>query len=162
MLSGRLDSNALQRPKPLFGADRNIEQGGTLKIAETGSRMDEVIFEELKGAGNTETHLDREPVAGRTFPAIDTHRSGTRKAKPPLAPESPSRLGVLRRVLSQLADAAELPLDRMPTTRNNGGFPGAMAAWSGGRGLPLPSPLKSGLPPRVALGRLTAVPMPVS
>lgn len=154
----------MQRPKRLFGADRNIEEGGTLQIPDTGSRMDEGIFEELEGAGNTETHLDREPVAGRSFPAIDTHRSGTRNAEPPLAPESLSRLGVLRRVLSQLAaaDAAELPLDRMPTTRNNGGFPGAMAAWSGGRGLPLPSQLKSGFPPRVARGRLTAVPMLVS
>ena len=153
----------MQRPKRLCGAGRNIEEGGTLQIPDTGSRTDEVIFEELKGAGNTETHLDREPVAGRSFPAIDTHRSGTRKAEPPLAPESPSRLGVLRRVLSQpAADAAELPPDRMPTTRNNGGFPGAMAAWSGGRGLPLPSHMESGFPPRVALGRLTAVPMLVS
>ena len=164
MLSGGVDSNALQRPKRFCGAARYIGKGGPVTVVETGSRMDEVIFEELKGAGNMERHLDREPVDGRSFPAIATHRSGTSGAVPPLAPEFLRRVGGLRKALSGLAvaDGAELPLDRMPTPRNHGESPRSLTARSGGRGLPFPGHLESGLPPRVALGRLTAVPMLIS
>ena len=135
VLSGGVDSNALQRPKRFFGAARNIEEGGSLTIVatalvETGSRMDEVIFEEFKGTGNMETHLDRKLVDKRIFPAIDTNRSGTRKEELLLPPETLKKVWVLRRVLSSLqtVEAAELLLDRMAKTRNNNEFLASMTS----------------------------------
>ena len=133
VLSGGVDSNALQRPKRFFGAARNIEEGGSLTIVatalvETGSRMDEVIFEEFKGTGNMETHLDRKLVDKRIFPAIDTTRSGTRKEELLLSQETLNKVWVLRRVLSglQTVEAAELLLDRLSKTRNNSEFLASM------------------------------------
>ncbi len=135
VLSGGVDSNALQRPKRFFGAARNIEEGGSLTIVatalvETGSRMDEVIFEEFKGTGNMETHLDRKLVDKRIFPAIDTNRSGTRKEEVLLPQETLNKVWVLRRVLSglQTVEAAELLLDRMAKTRNNDEFLASMTS----------------------------------
>ncbi len=134
VLSGGVDSNALQRPKRFFGAARNIEEGGSLTIVataliETGSRMDEVIFEEFKGTGNMETHLDRKLVDKRIFPAIDTNRSGTRKEELLLPRETLNKVWVLRRVLSSLqtVEAAELLLDRMAKTRDNDEFLASMS-----------------------------------
>ncbi len=133
ILSGGVDSNALQRPKRFFGAARNIEEGGSLTIiatalVDTGSRMDDVIFEEFKGTGNMELLLDRKLVDKRTFPAIDIHRSGTRKEELLLDQETLSRVWVLRKVLSQLSttEAMELLLDRMSKTRSNAEFLQAM------------------------------------
>ena len=133
VLSGGVDSNALQRPKRFFGAARNVEDGGSLTIVatalvDTGSRMDEVIFEEFKGTGNMETHLDRKLVDKRIFPAIDTTRSGTRKEELLLPQETLNKVWVLRRVLSglQTVEAAELLLDRMSKTRNNAEFLNSM------------------------------------
>ena len=133
VLSGGVDSNALQRPKRFFGAARNIEEGGSLTIVatalvDTGSRMDEVIFEEFKGTGNMETHLDRKLVDKRIFPAIDTTRSGTRKEELLLSQETLNKVWVLRRVLSglQTVEAAELLLDRLSKTRNNSEFLASM------------------------------------
>jgi transcription termination factor Rho len=135
VLSGGVDSNALQRPKRFFGAARNIEEGGSLTIiatalVDTGSRMDEVIFEEFKGTGNMEIHLDRKLVDKRVFPAIDIHRSGTRKEELLLAKEDLNRVWVLRKVLSPLSvtEGMELLLDRMSKTRSNAEFLGAMNA----------------------------------
>ena len=135
VLSGGVDSNALQRPKRFFGAARNIEQGGSLTIVatalvDTGSRMDEVIFEEFKGTGNMEAHLDRKLVDKRIFPAIDANRSGTRKEELLLEPETLNKVWVLRRVLSglQTVEAAELLLDRMVKTKNNDEFLASMTS----------------------------------
>ena len=135
VLSGGVDSNALQRPKRFFGAARNIEEGGSLTIVataliETGSRMDEVIFEEFKGTGNMEAHLDRKLVEKRIFPAIDANRSGTRKEELLLGQETLNKVWVLRRVLSglQTVEAAELLLDRMAKTKNNEEFLASMAS----------------------------------
>ena len=129
VLTGGVDSNALQRPKRFFGAARNIEEGGSLTIVatalvDTGSRMDEVIFEEFKGTGNMELHLDRKLVDKRTFPAIDIHRSGTRKEELLLDPETLRRVWVLRKVMSNLGtvECMELLLDRMAKTRSNAEF----------------------------------------
>ena len=110
ILSGGLDANALQRPKRFFGAARNIEEGGSLTIIataliETGSRMDEVIFEEFKGTGNMEIHLDRKLTEKRIFPSIDINRSGTRKEELLLAPEDLNRIWILRKLLSRHAPA---------------------------------------------------------
>ena len=133
VLSGGVDSNALQRPKRFFGAARNIEEGGSLTIVatalvDTGSRMDEVIFEEFKGTGNMELHLDRKLVDKRTFPAIDIHQSGTRKEELLLNRETLQRVWVLRKVLSSLGtvEAMELLLDRMSKTRGNTEFLASM------------------------------------
>ncbi len=135
ILSGGVDSNALQRPKRFFGAARNIEEGGSLTIiatalVETGSRMDEVIFEEFKGTGNMELHLDRKLVDKRVFPAIDINRSGTRKEELLLPAEDLKRVWVLRKVLSPLSvtEGMELLLDRMGKTRSNAEFLAAMNA----------------------------------
>jgi transcription termination factor Rho len=135
ILSGGVDSNALQRPKRFFGAARNIEEGGSLTIiatalVETGSRMDEVIFEEFKGTGNMELHLDRKLVDKRVFPAIDINRSGTRKEELLLPKEDLKRVWVLRKVLSPLSvtEGMELLLDRMGKTRSNAEFLAAMNA----------------------------------
>ncbi len=133
VLSGGVDSNALQRPKRFFGAARNIEEGGSLTIVatalvDTGSRMDEVIFEEFKGTGNMELHLDRKLVDKRVFPAIDIHRSGTRKEELLLSKEDLGKIWVLRKVLSPLStsEAMELLLDRMGRTKSNAEFLSSM------------------------------------
>ena len=133
ILSGGVDSNALQRPKRFFGAARNIEEGGSLTIIataliDTGSRMDDIIFEEFKGTGNLEIHLDRKMVDKRVFPAIDINRSGTRKEELLLTPEELNRVWVLRRVLSQMSpvDTMELLLNKMSKTRNNAEFLASM------------------------------------
>jgi transcription termination factor Rho len=133
VLSGGVDSNALQRPKRFFGAARNIEEGGSLTIVataliETGSRMDDVIFEEFKGTGNMEIHLDRKMVDKRIFPAIDINRSGTRKEELLLSPEELNRVWVLRKVLAQMSgsESMELLLDRMSKTRTNAEFLSSM------------------------------------
>src|SRR6266540_3130219 len=133
VLSGGVDSNALQRPKRFFGAARNVEEGGSLTIVatalvDTGSRMDEVIFEEFKGTGNMEVHLDRKLADRRVFPAIDIQKSGTRKEELLLAREDLSRVYVLRKVLTPLspAEAMELLLSKLGKTRSNAEFLSAM------------------------------------
>jgi transcription termination factor Rho len=135
VLSGGVDSNALQRPKRFFGAARNIEEGGSLTIVatalvDTGSRMDEVIFEEFKGTGNMEIHLDRKLTDRRVFPSIDITKSGTRKEELLLPKEELNRVFVLRRVLTPLSptEAMELLLSKMGKTKTNGEFLAAMAA----------------------------------
>ena len=126
ILSGGVDSNALHKPKRFFGAARNIEEGGSLTIiatalVDTGSRMDEVIFEEFKGTGNMELHLDRKLADKRVFPAIDMQRSGTRKEDLLLTELELKRVWVLRKVLSPLnpVDAMEFLLDKMKLTKDN-------------------------------------------
>ncbi len=129
VLSGGVDSNALQRPKRFFGAARNIEEGGSLTICataliETGSRMDDVIFEEFKGTGNMEIILDRKLVDKRTFPAIDIQRSGTRKEELLIPKEDLARIWVLRKILNPLSpvEAMELLIDKLGKARSNGEF----------------------------------------
>jgi len=129
VLSGGVDSNALQRPKRFFGAARNIEEGGSLTICatalvDTGSRMDEVIFEEFKGTGNMEIILDRKLVDKRVFPAIDIQRSGTRKEELLIPKEDLQRTWILRKVLNPLSpvEAMELLTDKLSKTRNNQEF----------------------------------------
>ena len=133
MLSGGLDSNALQKPKRFFGAARNIEEGGSLTImatalVDTGSRMDDIIFEEFKGTGNMEIHLDRKLVDKRVFPSIDIQKSGTRKEELLIAREDLNRIWVLRKVLNPLSgvEAMELLLDKLGKTRTNQDFLSAM------------------------------------
>ncbi len=135
VLSGGVDSNALQRPKRFFGAARNIEAGGSLTIVataliDTGSRMDDVIFEEFKGTGNMEIHLDRKLADKRVFPAIDIQKSGTRKEELLLPKEDLSRVWVLRKVLTPLSssEAMELLLSKLGKTKANGEFLAAMAS----------------------------------
>jgi transcription termination factor Rho len=129
ILSGGIDSNALQRPKRFFGAARNIEEGGSLTIIataliDTGSRMDEVIFEEFKGTGNMELMLDRRLVDRRVFPAIDINRSGTRKEELLLEPNDLERIWLLRRVLTPMntVDSMEFLLDKLRKTTTNREF----------------------------------------
>jgi transcription termination factor Rho len=129
VLSGGLDANALQRPKRFFGAARNIENGGSLTIiatalVETGSRMDDVIFEEFKGTGNMELHLDRKLADKRVFPAIDINLSGTRKEELLVDREDLSRMWILRKVLSPLStvESVEFLLDKMKDTKTNKDF----------------------------------------
>jgi transcription termination factor Rho len=129
LLSGGLDSNAMQKPKRFFGAARCIEEGGSLTILataliDTGSRMDEVIFEEFKGTGNMELHLDRRLVDKRVWPAIDINRSGTRKEELLLHPDELERVRTLRRVLSDMhpVEAMELVVSRMKKTKSNAEF----------------------------------------
>ncbi|MEW6328121.1 MAG: transcription termination factor Rho [Thermodesulfobacteriota bacterium] len=129
VLSGGVDSNALHRPKRFFGAARNIEEGGSLTIIataliETGSRMDEVIFEEFKGTGNMEIHLDRKLSDKRIFPAIDINRSGTRKEELLVPPADLNRVWILRKLLSPLnpVDSMEFLLEKMEGTKNNAEF----------------------------------------
>ena len=126
ILSGGVDSNALQRPKRFFGAARNIEEGGSLTImatalVDTGSRMDEVIFEEFKGTGNMEIQLDRRLADKRVFPAIDIKKSGTRKEELLLSKETLNRVWILRKLLSSLnpVDSLEFLLDKMNGTKDN-------------------------------------------
>jgi transcription termination factor Rho len=129
VLSGGIDSNALQRPKRFFGAARNIEEGGSLTIIataliDTGSRMDDVIFEEFKGTGNMEIHLDRKLADKRVFPAIDITRSGTRKEELLLSEKELNRVWLLRKVLQPMGtvDAMEFLLEKIRQTRTNADF----------------------------------------
>ncbi len=133
ILSGGVDSNALQRPKRFFGAARNIEEGGSLTIiatalVETGSRMDDVIFEEFKGTGNMEIHLDRKLSDKRVFPAIDLQKSGTRKEELLILKKDLDRIWVLRRVLNPLSpvEQMELVLERLDKTKSNAEFLSSM------------------------------------
>jgi len=135
VLSGGVDSNALQRPKRFFGAARNIEDGGSLTIiatalVETGSRMDDVIFEEFKGTGNSEIVLDRKMSDKRIFPAIDINKSGTRKEELLLARDELNRIWILRKVLNPLSpvEAMELMLERLAKTRSNRDFLESMSS----------------------------------
>jgi transcription termination factor Rho len=134
VLSGGVDSNALQRPKRFFGAARNIEEGGSLTIIataliDTGSRMDDVIFEEFKGTGNMEIHLERKLVDKRVFPAIDINKSGTRKEELLLPKDELNRVWILRKVLNPLSpvETMELLLDKLGKTRTNGEFLASMS-----------------------------------
>ncbi|MEJ2187937.1 MAG: transcription termination factor Rho [Acidobacteriota bacterium] len=129
VLSGGVDSNALQKPKRFFGAARNIEEGGSLTIVgtaliDTGSRMDDVIFEEFKGTGNMEVHLDRKLVERRVFPSVDIHKSGTRKEELLIDEWELRRIWVLRKVLSSLStvEAMELLLERLSKAEDNHEF----------------------------------------
>ncbi|HET9220786.1 MAG TPA: transcription termination factor Rho [Terriglobia bacterium] len=136
VLSGGVDSNALQRPKRFFGAARNVEEGGSLTIIataliDTGSRMDDVIFEEFKGTGNMEINLDRKLMDKRVFPAIDINRSATRKEELLVAKDELTRIWILRKVLNPLStvEAMELLLERMGKAKTNAEF---LASMSGG------------------------------
>ena len=129
VLTGGVDANALQRPKRFFGAARNIEEGGSLTIIstaliETGSRMDEVIFEEFKGTGNSEVVLDRKVADKRTYPAIDVAKSGTRKEELLFAKDELSKMNVLRRILNPMGsmDAIEFLIGKLRETKNNAEF----------------------------------------
>ena len=129
ILSGGVDANAMHKPKRFFGAARNIEEGGSLTIiatalVETGSRMDEVIFEEFKGTGNMELVLDRKLAERRIFPAIDVNRSGTRREELLMTPDELSRIWILRKVLSELQtqEAVQFLIDRMKGTKTNKDF----------------------------------------
>ncbi|MGD8537658.1 MAG: transcription termination factor Rho [Candidatus Aminicenantes bacterium] len=134
VLSGGIDANALNKPKKFFGSARKIEEGGSLTIVataliDTGSRMDEVIFEEFKGTGNMEINLDRRLVDKRLFPAIDINRSATRKEELLIDEKDLNRIWVLRKVLSQLneVEAMELLMEKMSKTKTNGDFLDAMS-----------------------------------
>ena len=138
ILSGGVDSSALQRPKRFFGAARNLEEGGSLTIiatalVDTGSRMDEVIFEEFKGTGNSEVHLDRKLADRRVYPAIDIPRSGTRKEELLLPKDELERIWVLRKVLNSLSpvEAMELLLSKMRKTQSNAEFLGNLSSNGG-------------------------------
>lgn len=133
VLTGGVDANALQRPKRFFGAARNIEEGGSLTIIataliDTGSRMDEVIFEEFKGTGNSELHLDRKIAEKRVFPAININRSGTRKEELLTDPDELQKLWILRKLLHPMDEvqAMEFLYERLKATKNNGEFFDAM------------------------------------
>jgi transcription termination factor Rho len=126
LLSGGLDSNAMQKPKQFFGAARNVEEGGSLTIlatalVDTGSRMDEVIFEEFKGTGNSELHLDRRLVEKRVYPAIDVNKSGTRKEELLMHPEEFDKVRILRRVLADMhpVEAMEMLVNKSKKTKSN-------------------------------------------
>jgi transcription termination factor Rho len=128
-LTGGVDANALQRPKRFFGAARNIEEGGSLTIIstaliDTGSRMDEVIFEEFKGTGNSEIILDRKVADKRVFPAMDILRSGTRKEELLVSAPILKKMFVLRRILNPMGtvDAVEFLLDKLIQTKTNDDF----------------------------------------
>jgi transcription termination factor Rho len=138
VLSGGVDSNALQRPKRFFGAARNVEEGGSLTIIataliDTGSRMDDVIFEEFKGTGNMEINLDRKLMDKRVFPAIDINRSATRKEELLVAKDELTQIWILRKVINPLStvEAMELLLEKMGKTKTNGEFLASMRG--GGR-----------------------------
>ncbi len=138
VLSGGVDSNALQRPKRFFGSARNIEEGGSLTIIataliDTGSRMDDVIFEEFKGTGNMEVHLDRKLVDKRVFPAIEINKSGTRKEELLVPKDELNRIWVLRKVLNPLSpvESMELIIDKLSKAKTNAEFLASMS--NGGR-----------------------------
>ncbi len=129
VLTGGVDANALQRPKRFFGAARNIEEGGSLTILataliETGSKMDDVIYEEFKGTGNMEIHLDRRLSEKRVYPAININRSGTRREELLIEPTELQKMWILRKLLHPMDDmeASEFLLDRMRSTKNNAEF----------------------------------------
>ena len=129
VLTGGVDANALQKPKRFFGAARNIEEGGSLTIIataliDTGSRMDDVIYEEFKGTGNLEIHLDRRMAEKRVYPAINVNRSGTRREELLLMPDVLQKMWVLRKLLYNMDDleAMEFLLDKIKATKNNGEF----------------------------------------
>jgi transcription termination factor Rho len=135
VLSGGVDSNALQRPKRFFGSARNVEEGGSLTIIataliDTGSRMDDVIFEEFKGTGNMEVHLDRKLMEKRVFPALDINKSGTRKEELLLERNELNRIWVLRKVFSPLStvESMELLVEKLEKTRTNAEFLNAMSS----------------------------------
>ncbi len=137
VLSGGVDSNALQRPKRFFGAARNVEEGGSLTIIataliDTGSRMDDVIFEEFKGTGNMEINLDRKLMDKRVFPAIDINRSATRKEELLVSKDELTRIWILRKVLNPLStvEAMELLIEKMSKTKTNADF---LSSMSGGK-----------------------------
>lgn len=139
VLSGGLDSNALQRPKRFFGAARNIEEGGSLTIiatalVETGSRMDDVIFEEFKGTGNCEVYLDRKLADRRVFPAIDITRSGTRKEELLLNEDELNKVWIMRKVITPLnpIEAMELLIEKLSATKSNKDFLKSMEVSSNG------------------------------
>ncbi|AJY69347.1 MULTISPECIES: transcription termination factor Rho [Geobacter] len=134
ILTGGVDANALQKPKRFFGAARNIEEGGSLTIiasalVDTGSKMDEVIFEEFKGTGNMEVHLDRKLVEKRTFPAIDINKSGTRKEELLVEKSSLNRIWILRKVLHPMnvVDSMEFLLEKLSETKDNQAFLDSMS-----------------------------------
>jgi transcription termination factor Rho len=134
ILSGGVDSNALHKPKRFFGAARNIEEGGSLTIiatalVDTGSKMDEVIFEEFKGTGNMELHLDRKLVEKRTFPAIDMNKSGTRKEELLIDKASLNRIWILRKVLHPMnvVDSMEFLIEKLSETKSNQDFLDSMS-----------------------------------
>ena len=129
VLTGGVDANALQKPKRFFGAARNIEEGGSLTIiatalVETGSKMDEVIYEEFKGTGNMELHLERRIAEKRVFPAININRSGTRKEELMMDPGDLNKVWILRKLLHDMDEiaAVELLIDRMKQTKTNSAF----------------------------------------
>jgi transcription termination factor Rho len=129
VLTGGVDANALERPKRFFGAARNIEEGGSLTIiatalVDTGSKMDEVIFEEFKGTGNSELHLDRKIAEKRTFPAINIRRSGTRREDLLTSEDELQRMWILRKLLNPMEDVAatEFLIDRLKVTQTNDEF----------------------------------------
>ncbi len=129
VLTGGVDANALQRPKRFFGAARNIEEGGSLTILataliDTGSRMDEVIYEEFKGTGNMELHLDRKIAEKRIYPAINVNRSGTRREELLTNPEELQKMWILRKILHPMEEiqAIEFLLDKLKDTKTNEEF----------------------------------------
>jgi transcription termination factor Rho len=134
ILTGGVDANALQKPKRFFGAARNIEEGGSLTIiatalVDTGSKMDEVIFEEFKGTGNMELHLDRKLVEKRTFPAIDINKSGTRKEELLIEKSALNRIWILRKVIHSMnvVDCMEFVLEKLSETKTNQDFLDSMS-----------------------------------
>jgi len=134
ILTGGVDANALQKPKRFFGAARNIEEGGSLTIigtalVDTGSKMDEVIFEEFKGTGNMELHLERKLVEKRTFPAIDINKSGTRKEELLIDKTSLNRIWILRKVIHPMnvVDSMEFLLEKLSATKTNQEFLDSMS-----------------------------------
>jgi transcription termination factor Rho len=129
VLTGGVDSNALQRPKRFFGAARNVEEGGSLTIIataliDTGSRMDDVIYEEFKGTGNMEIHLDRRMAEKRLYPSLNVNRSGTRREELLIAPEILPKVWILRKLLFGMdeLEATEFLLDKLRGTKNNDEF----------------------------------------
>jgi transcription termination factor Rho len=129
VLSGGVDANALQRPKRFFGAARNIEEGGSLTILataliETGSRMDDLIYEEFKGTGNMEVHLERRLAERRVYPAINLNKSGTRREELLVKPENLQKIWVLRKLLADMdeIEAMNFIVDKLKSTKNNSEF----------------------------------------
>jgi transcription termination factor Rho len=144
VLTGGVDANALQKPKRFFGAARNVEEGGSLTIiatalVETGSRMDDVIYEEFKGTGNMEIHLDRRIAEKRIFPAININRSGTRREELLMPENELQKMWILRKILHPMDELAamEFLLDKLKHTKTNGEFFDSMKA-----------PCRGGYPPR--------------
>ena len=133
VLTGGVDANALQRPKRFFGAARNIEEGGSLTIiatalVDTGSRMDDVIFEEFKGTGNSELHMERKIAEKRIYPAININRSGTRREELLTSPEDLQKVWILRKLLHPMDEVAAMEFlsDRLKATKTNAEFYDAM------------------------------------